>query len=194
MSSLRPALLVRALTNWLPVAVLATVMAGLVYGVGQHILRSGANDPQVQLARDAAARWDAGTPPTSVIPAAQTDVGRSLAPFLIVFDGSGGEVASSARLEGTTPQLPSGVFDSVRMAGEDRITWQPAAGVRIAAVIVPAQHGFVLAGRSLQLVEEREDDTLLLVVLAWLAALGLTGGAALAAAWLQELPRGGPLP
>ena len=193
MSSLRPALLVRALTNWLPVAVLATVMAGLVYGVGQHILRSGANDPQVQLARDAAARWDAGAAPASLMPA-EMDVGRSLAPFLILFDGSGGEIASSARLGGSTPQLPSGVFDSVRAAGEDRITWQPAQGVRIAAVIVPAQRGFVLAGRSLELVEEREDDTLLLVVLGWLGALGLTGLAALAAAWLQELPRGGPLP
>ena len=194
MSSLRPALLVRALSNWLPVAVLATVMAGLVYGVGQHILRSGADDPQVELARDVAARWNAGAGPASLVPATQTEVGRSLAPFLIVFDGSGGQVASSALLDGSTPQLPSGVFQSVRMAGEDRITWQPAPGVRIAAVIVPAQHGFVLAGRSLQLVEEREDDTLLLVLLGWFGALGLTAVAAIIAARLQEVPRLAPLP
>ena len=194
MSSLRPAVLVRALSNWLPVAVLATVMAGLVYGVGQHILRSEADDPQVELARDVAARWNAGAGPASLVPATQTEVGRSLAPFLIVFDGSGGQVASSALLDGSTPQLPSGVFQSVRMAGEDRITWQPAPGVRIAAVIVPAQHGFVLAGRSLQLVEEREDDTLLLVLLGWFGALGLTAVAAIIAARLQEVPRLAPLP
>ena len=194
MSSLRPVLLVRALTSWLPVAVLATVMAGLVYGVGQHILRSGANDPQIQLARDAAAGWDAGAEPVSLVPPTRTDVGRSLAPFLIVFDRSGAEIASSALLDGATPELPSGVFDSVRNAGEDRITWQPAQGVRIAAVIVPAQHGFVLAGRSLRLVEEREADILLLVGLAWLGALGAIALAALAAAWLQELPRPAPLP
>jgi hypothetical protein len=194
MSSLRPALLVRAMSSWLPVAVLATVMAGLVYGVGQHILRSTANDPQVQLARDAAARWDAGAAPASLVPGTQTDVGRSLAPFLIVYDGSGAELASSAVLDGSRPQLPSGVLDSARKAGEDRITWQPAQGVRIATVVVPAERGFVLAGRSLRLVEEREDDTQLLVVVGWLGALGSTAVAALAAAWLREVPRGGPQP
>jgi hypothetical protein len=194
MSSLRPALLTRALTIWLPVAVLATIMAGLVYGVGQHILRSGANDPQVQMAHDAAASWDAGANPVSLIPSGRIDVGRSLAPFLIVFDSCGVEIASSAVLDGSSPRLPSGVFDSVRQAGEDRITWQPAQGVRIAAVIVPARQGFVLAGRSLRLVEEREGDTELLALLGWLAALGATAVAAFAVAWLQEPHRGASLP
>jgi len=43
-----------ALKAWVPLAVVATVMAGMVYGVAQQVLRQSANDPQIQLAGDVA--------------------------------------------------------------------------------------------------------------------------------------------
>ena len=44
----------RTLAFFLPVAVLATLCCGLVYAALQHDLRTGANDPQIQLAEDTA--------------------------------------------------------------------------------------------------------------------------------------------
>jgi hypothetical protein len=72
---------------------------------------------------------------------------------MIVYDDQGEAVASSGALHGQIPSLPAGVLDYVRENSEDRVTWQPEAGVRIAAVIVRfegVESGFVLAGRSLR--------------------------------------------
>jgi len=66
------------------------------------------------------------------------------------------------------------VFDYVRQHGEDRITWQPEPGVRSATVVTSyggAHPGFVLAGRSLRLVEERVDQLGLMVGLGWFGIL-----------------------
>ncbi|HTX80478.1 MAG TPA: hypothetical protein VMC62_12455 [Longilinea sp.] len=155
--------------QWLSLAALTIVMCSLVYLVGQQILRQSANDPQIQIAEDAAAELSNGADAQALLPSASTDVAHSLAPFLIIYDDSGKVVASSALLDGSTPQLPDGVLDNVRKNGEDRITWQPKAGVRIATVIVPvtgSTAGFVLAGRSLREVEIREDNIGKLTLLA----------------------------
>jgi uncharacterized protein YacL len=55
--------------------------------------------------------------------------------------------------------------------GENRITWQPREGVRIAAVIVSYQNGFVLAGRNLREVEIRETQVTQFAGLAWILAI-----------------------
>lgn len=57
---------------------------------------------------------------------------------------------------------------------EDRVTWQPRDGVRIAAVVVAYSGGTVVAGRSLREVESRADDALAVTGLAWLTCLVLT--------------------
>ena len=93
-------LLSRVLPVWLPIIVDATVLTLLVFAALQQNLRMGANDPQVQMAEDAAARLNAGAGPDSVTPAQQVDMARSLAPFLIVFGHDGRPLASSALLDG----------------------------------------------------------------------------------------------
>ena len=73
--------------------------------------------------------------------------------------------------------MPSGVFDYTRQNKEDRVSWQPETGVRIAAVVVAyggAQPGFVLAGRSLREVEARESQIEQITGIAWLATLGFS--------------------
>ena len=77
-------------------------------------------------------------------------------------------------LDGQTPELPAGVLDSTKQAGENRVTWQPTANVRIAAVIVPYKDGFVLAGRNLREVEVREAQVSLYAGLTWVLALVAT--------------------
>jgi hypothetical protein len=65
----------------------------------------------------------------------------------------------------------------VRAHGEDRITWQPAEGVRHAIVVDRYQGGFVVGGRSLTAVERNEDALLRWVVIGWLAGIAaILGG------------------
>jgi len=168
------------LRHWLPLAAMTTGLCALVYLVGQQVLRQTANDPQIQMAQDTAYALSQGVTPHSVLPSAQVDISRSLAPFLILYNDAGEMIGSSASLHEGTPSLPIGIFAYVRQHGEDRVTWQPEPGVRIAAVIdryEGANAGFVLAGRSLLEVEKREDNiqsiSILAMVVIWAVTLAV---------------------
>jgi len=126
------------------------------------------------MAEDAAYLLSNGATPESVLPVRQIDLSRSIAPFIIVFDETGKPISSSALLNGQIPTLPAGVYDYVRKIGEDRITWQPEPGVRMAIVVVSsrgAKPGFVLAGRSLREVEIREHQLYIETGVAWIITL-----------------------
>jgi hypothetical protein len=155
--------------KWLPLAIATAGLCGLVYLTVQQSLRMGANDPQIQMAEDAASALAGGASVDSLAPSAKVDIATSLAPFLVVYDDSGKIVASSASLHGENPLIPQGVLDYTRQNGEDRVSWQPENGVRIAAVVVRYDNGFVLAGRSLREVEKRESQTEQISVAAMLA-------------------------
>jgi hypothetical protein len=164
----------RVLFAWLTLAVLASAVCLLVYVVAQQTWRTSANDPQIQLARDAAAALAAGRAVETVVPRETVDMERSLAPFVIVFDANGKVLAASATLRGNVPGVPKGVLDYVRERGEDRITWQPIGGVRIASVIVSysgSRTGYVLAGRSLEETQNRISQFGNLIAVAWAATL-----------------------
>jgi hypothetical protein len=170
----RPALLFNAVI----LAGIATGIAFALYSIPQHLLRSGANDPQIQLATDAASLLEGGAAPSIAVPAATVDIARSLAPFVIAYDDQGHPLASQAKLGGGIPVPPAGVFDYVRQHEEERVSWQPVlgrrGGVRIAAVVqrVSGAHpGFVLAGRSLREVEARIEDVEEMAGLTWLGML-----------------------
>ncbi len=150
-----------ALVLWAWFVIVTTVIAIFIYAVTQQDLRMSANDPQIQIAEDDAAEAVLSDNPQISAPSAMVDMTKSLDPFVIFFDTDGIPTASSAQLGGMTPVIPQGVFEYARANGEDRFTWQPQAGVRIAAVVVkignsPTGQGFVLAGRSLREVENRE--------------------------------------
>jgi hypothetical protein len=147
-------------SRWLPLAALATVFCVLVYAVVQQSLRTGANDPQVQLAEDAVVALERGDALASVVPPGKVAMESSLAPFVIAYDSAGQPLAGSGLFRGQLTAPPSGVFDFVRANGEERVTWQPAPGVRIASVVLRTTArpvAFVLAGRSLREVEAREQ-------------------------------------
>ena len=161
--------IVNILRQWIPLAALAAATCGLVYLVPQQMLRQSANDPQIQMAEDAAAALARGEPMSSLVPSTSVEISQSLAPFVMIFDDAGLVLASSARLHGQTPILPLGLLDFVKAHGEDRVSWQPESGVRMAGVIVRAPSGYVLAGRSLREVEMRESQVELLSGLGLLA-------------------------
>jgi hypothetical protein len=162
---------------WFLVAVIISSFYFSLYAVAQQVLRQGADDPQIQMAEDTATKLATGQSVQSVIPTEKVDIATSIAPYMIVFDTNGTPIASSARLNGQTPTLPSGIFDWVRRNGEDRITWQPQDGVRSAVVVTQfkgTNTGFVLAGRSLREVEKREDNLSQLLTIGWIAMLLIT--------------------
>lgn len=172
----------RAFALWLPAALASTVLALAGYGIVQQALRSGANDPQVALAQDARVALDAGAPASAVVPSQSIDLHRSLAPWVAVYDGSRKLLASSAM---GVDVYPTSVFNAVGPGERDQVTWQPDASTRQATVVVRWSGGWVVAGRSLALVEDREGQALLISVAAWLAALaaaaiGAFAGAAVA--------------
>lgn len=174
----RPALVFNALV----LAGIATVLGVALYAIPQQVLRQGANDPQIAMATDLAARLETngvsdglkqGALPNN---STTVDMTRSLSPFLIVYDDQGRALGGTAQLNGQTPAPPAGVFDYVRGHGEERVSWQPQRGVRVAAVVERVsgqQPGFVLAGRSLREVEMREAQVEHMAGLAWLGMLGL---------------------
>jgi hypothetical protein len=179
----------RTVAIFLPVAVLATLTCGLVYLEVQQALRSGANDPQFQVAEDAASRLDTGVSPAAVVgPGDSVDLASSLAPFVIVFDRNGRILATNATLDGGQPAPPRGVLDAARPGSPNAVTWQPRGGVRIASVTVSWSGGTVLAGRSLRRVENQEWNAELIAGAVWLVALAALAVASAAAAWLWPRP------
>lgn len=182
-------IIVASIVQWLPVAVLAVLMCGLIYGAVQQSYRSSANDPQIQMALDARDALARGTPPSQLVPQNTIDMARSLAPYLIIYDTAGRPIASSVTLDGQTPTPPSGVFESTHSLQINKLTWMPQPGVRSAIVVVPYDGGYVLAGRSLTVVEQREDNLSQIVIIACVVSLLVTFVVVLGAQWLASLAR-----
>ena len=176
----------RILRLWIPLAVVITLLVGLIYATAQQVLRMTVNDPQIQVAEDAAVALSNGQSIDSVMPSSKIDLAKSVALYVAVFDDSGKPIASSGMLHNQLPILPSGVFDYVRQNGEDVITWQPEPGVRSAIVVMryrSASPGFVMAGRSMRDSEARTSKLELLLGAGW----GATCFAALVVVALSEI-------
>ena len=159
------------LKYWLAVTFVTGFACVVVYVAVQQVLRRLANRPQIQMAQYAALSFDCDRVPAELLGGDTIDIGRSVAPFLIAFNEDGMPVASNAVLDGVVPKPPRGVFRSCGR-GENRVTWQPRRGVRIASVIVHhrGEHpGFVLAGRSLRDSERRTDLIGIVLLVLWVA-------------------------
>ncbi|HSX33346.1 MAG TPA: hypothetical protein VLF91_03355 [Candidatus Saccharimonadales bacterium] len=157
---------------WLTAVVLVSgiflSMAGLVH----QSLRGSANDPQIQMAEDTAAALQVAAQPQAVQQVQGTvTLGATLDPFVIIYDQTGKPVAGSGYLDGQLARVPIGVLQAAAGHPYHTVTWQPTATIRIAAVTVKAGSYYVLAGRSLQEVEKREQKTMQTAAVGWLAAM-----------------------
>ncbi len=158
--------------------IFTTFVCGLVYIAVQQDIRQSANDPQIQMAEDGAVELSINEMPQALF-APKVNLITSISPFLITYNDNDLPIQSSGLLNGKIPVPPSGVFDYVKKNQEDRITWQPENGIRIATVIVHFKgqnSGFVLAGRSLREVEKREDSLMKQISLAWIIMIALGFG------------------
>jgi hypothetical protein len=172
--------------TWLPVAAIITLIFGTIYAAVQQDLRQSANDPQIQLAEDTSFVIGGGVSPASLFgPSPTVNLETSLATFAMVFDTSGKIVASSGFLGGSIPVPPAGVFDYARTHADDRLTWQPASGVRVAAVVKyfhASTTGYILVGRNMREVEKRESQISMMVLLGWIASIVISIGSV----WLKR--------
>ncbi len=146
--------------------VLAVGLTSLIFVSVQQSLRLGANDPQIQLAHDSL---------VGAINGPVIDVSSSLASFEIIFDEQHNVLAATGQLDGKTPTPPAVVFEYAKTHSDDRFTWEPKSGVRLATVVVHHDGGYVLAARNMREVEIREDraQTYALATLALLIIIGL---------------------
>lgn len=170
---------VAAFKSWLPFAIVIVIFAGLVYVAIQQNYRMSAYDPQIQNAEDIAGAVSKGltTPDAIVSPNPTADIGDSLSVMAAVFSATGTPIGSSVSVNGKLPTLPQGIFDYAKQHGEERLTWQPQTGVRIAAVVTSFKGpnpGYVLVGRSLKEIELRINMLTEMTAAAALLALILT--------------------
>lgn len=154
-------------------AVLLTMIAGAVYFYFQQSYRNAADYPQTQLIKQATQALNEGNDPRYLIINDNVDLNKSNEPFIIIYDKSGAIVASAAILDNKHPVPPQGVFDYVAKNGQNRVTWEPKSGVRIAAVVDEYDNGYVLAGRSLTEAENKIGRLNVIVGSVWLAAIAL---------------------
>lgn len=158
-------LFIKVLKQWIPLAITTMAICFIIYLVLQQAVRMGGNEPQIQMAEDTATALNAGR----TLPAQEKiDVGKSLSVFTILYDQKGNITYSNAELNGSTPELPSGVLTDKKGTsepGESRITWQPQKGVRLATVVVKYNDGYVLVGRNMREIEnlsQQQFDNILL--------------------------------
>ncbi len=157
----------RILPLFLTADIVVTIVLGFTGVAVQQSLRQSANDPQIQAVESLVKATT--TPKVEPI-----DISTSLGTFFIVVDKDLKPIAYSGMLDGKTPVPPAGVFDYVKTHGENRVTWEPKKGVRIAAVIMKMNGentGYALVGRSLREVEKRETLLMQLCLAAWVASM-----------------------
>lgn len=156
-------------------ALVLTVIFGTIYTIVQQNYRTSANDPQIQMAEDAARDLNRGVSLQS-FQAPSRNIEETIAPFTVIYDTAENAIVWTGTLDGKPPVLPDGVLEYAQENGENHVTWQPRKDIRIAAIIKPFTgqgSGYVLVGRSLREVEEREYHLMMFVGVGWILSLGI---------------------
>jgi hypothetical protein len=161
----------------LAAAAIVTILSALIYMSVQQVHRSAANDPQLQIATDisnnlkkekAVDKWFNGD---------TIEISQSLSVFNVLYNDKGEPVISTGVLNGKMPSLPKGVFDFARKNGQNVFTWQPQRGVRMAIVLrsllLSSSYSYVAVGRSLNEIEQREQNLLWMAFISWLLCMGV---------------------
>jgi hypothetical protein len=160
----------------LALGVIISVLGGIAALTMQNLLRGGANQPQIDMLESYTREIATAPDPGKVLPAEHVDVKQSLQPFLIFYNDQGRPDAGNGYLNQKLPVPPAGVFDFVRTAGLEKVTWQPQPGVRLASVVRRVdgrKPGFLLAARSLRVVEQQESVLWWMTLVIWVVVMAL---------------------
>lgn len=160
-----------------PWFVAITLLSGMFFLLAQQIVRIGANESVVQLAEDLARRISQDTTLPQEFPPQKIEFSKSLATFLYLFDANKALVGTTASLNNGTAIIPTGVLQKAHDKGENRVTWQPSKGVRIALVATyfkGKSEGYIAVGRNLREAERLIDTLFTLAGIGWATTLLLT--------------------
>jgi hypothetical protein len=156
---------------WFSGVIIVSILFGTIYTVSQQVLRQSANDPQIQLAEDAAASLSSGQQPSDVV-SGKVDITNSLAPFLVVVDKSGDVVAGNGYINGELMNdVPFGSLIASNNVPYNAVTWQTDGNLRFASVSVATNNYYIFSARSLKEVEKRESLLLKITLLGWLLTI-----------------------
>jgi hypothetical protein len=144
---------------WVGAFVILVLIFGTIYGVVQQSQRTAANEQQIRLAEDTAEALNNGVKP-SALPQGKVDIGKSLAPFINIYDTKGEVLNGNGYLQNEVAKIPKGVLFAADGKDYHAITWQPTSDLRFAAVTVKANGYYVLGAKSLREVEKNEQKTL----------------------------------
>ncbi|MBL8029951.1 MAG: hypothetical protein JNN11_01760 [Candidatus Doudnabacteria bacterium] len=163
---------------WLPTAITITLLSALAYLGVQQVYRQNANDPQIQMTQEAAKELSQLEDLNSLAGTlGNMDIYNTLNAFIVIYDESGKPIAGNGFINDQLPSLPGGVFSEAKKKSDHRFTWAPTQNDRYSAVLKSfsgKQNGFMLAGRSLRLVEERTKNFALILAVTWGAAMLLS--------------------
>ncbi len=164
-----------SLLGYLIVTLIITIIFGVIYATVQQTYRTGADDPQIQIANDIKTKLQQSKPVANFFNGT-INILQSLSSFITLYDIEGNPLRSSGFLDGKPPELPSGIFDFTKSHDEHRVTWQPRNGVRMAMVVVTSNSSpvaFIASGRSLNEVEVREHNLITILFFGWIICIGL---------------------
>src|SRR3977135_20381 len=100
-----------------------TILSALIYASVQQTYRSGANDPQLQIARDVSNKVKKGEVVDKWFDVDTMEISQSLSVFQALYNEKGQPVLSTGVLNGKLPSLPIGVFGYALKYGEYVFTW-----------------------------------------------------------------------
>jgi len=173
----------------LPLVVIGSIILAISYINDQQTLRALANEPQEYIVRDAVLRVQvANALPTGGFEQA-IPIEHDPAAYVVFYDATGTPVTGTGIVNGQAPTLPQGVLEVAKQKGVNRLTWEPAPGIRQAIVVLPAGPGYVMAGRSLAYTEEKEHDLTRRALLGWVGMMIAAVGVALISSWLLRRNR-----
>ena len=154
--------------------IVTTIIIMLVYAVAQQQYRTSANDPQVQIANELCSYLEQGKSIDAFFAGDTIDLNTSLLPFTVLYNADGKPVRTTALLNKQPPQLPAGVLQTAALQKENRVTWQPQPGIKMATVIkrvnLPVT-AYVMCGRSLYETEQRTSNLIRMISLAWVTCM-----------------------
>jgi hypothetical protein len=125
----------------LAVAAIVTILTALIYVTVQQIHRSGANDPQLQLAGDISHKLEKSEPVDKWFSGDTIEISQSLSVFSTLYNDKNEPILTTGILDGKMPSLPKGVFDHALRHGENVFTATPnrrtgCHSAQIAAIIL----------------------------------------------------------
>jgi len=160
---------------WVLGFVLVTGIFGTVYVVAQQSVRASANTEPAAVAAREVQLLAAGS---GALSEQRVELTADSGPFVVVYGVDNAPVSGTVVRNGALPVVPAGVLTTARLHGQDKVTWQPAAGLRFAVVARAGSDGrVVVGGQSLTPFEDRDTQTMILVGLGWLASIACLTGA-----------------